>query len=182
MNQINFTANYIHSVKIKKLEGSVYKPFEAAFTEIDLNNKRDLFSLKETSDNWGECFAEDIYQDACKETSLGYKNHIFALTSQKNNFDTLSPEKILGLVEFHEKKDNTNKIEFLQVQPDCVSCQFGKANFKRIGSAIIKSLKILYPDKPIKLHSVIDAKKFYQKHHFIRDKSSYDNLDLIWNA
>ena len=182
MNQINFTANYINSIKIKKLEGEKYKPFEVSLAELNLNNKKDIFSLKETSSNWGECFAEDIYINSCKPKNSEYKNHVYALTTQKDNSEPLKPNNTLGLVEFHEKKDNTNKIEFLQVQPDYVACQFGRPLFKKIGSAIIKSLKNLYPDKPIKLHSVADAKTFYQKHQFVKDKSSFDNLDLIWNG
>ena len=182
MTTLNFKANFINPVQIQKLYGNNYKPIEASFTELNLNDKKDIFSLKETAHDWGECYAMDMYIYSRDEVPDGYKKHIYALTTQKQNFDFLIPYKILGLAEFYEKPDNTNKIEFLQVHPDNVALQYGRPNYKHVGSAIINSLKNLFPDNPIKLHSVLTAKEFYKKHDFIRDKSSYDSLDYVWNG
>ncbi len=182
MNTLNFKANFINPVQIQKLDGNNYKPVEASFTELNLQDKKDIFSLKEASQDWGECYATDMYICSRDEVPDGNKKHIYALTTQKQNFEYLKPDNILGLVEFYEKPDKTNKIELLQVHPDNIAMQFGRPKYKRVGSAIIDSLKNLFPNNPIKLHSVSTAKGFYKKLGFVPDKSSYDSLDYIWNG
>ena len=182
MNTLNFKANFINPVQIQKLDGNNYKPVEASFTELNLQDKKDIFSLKEASQDWGECYATDMYICSRDEVPDGNKKHIYALTTQKQNFEYLKPDNILGLVEFYEKPDKTNKIELLQVHPDNIAMQFGRPKYKRVGFAIIDSLKNLFPNNPIKLHSVSTAKGFYKKLGFVPDKSSYDSLDYIWNG
>ena len=61
MNTLNFKANFINPVQIQKLDGNNYKPVEASFTELNLQDKKDIFSLKEASQDWGECYATDMY-------------------------------------------------------------------------------------------------------------------------
>ena len=41
MNTLNFKANFINPVQIQKLDGNNYKPIEASFTELNLQDKKD---------------------------------------------------------------------------------------------------------------------------------------------
>lgn len=63
MNSINFTANFIKHVPIKKRENDEYKPYVASLIKIDKSNNNDMNALKEISKNWGESFAQIINED-----------------------------------------------------------------------------------------------------------------------
>ena len=51
MNSINFTANFIKHVPIKKRENDEYKPYVASLIKIDKSNNNDMSALKEISKN-----------------------------------------------------------------------------------------------------------------------------------
>lgn len=181
MNNINFKASHINSINILKREGDKYKPFEANFVEFNQENKKDLFTLKETSYLWGDCYAFDIQEHFKNEDFKKEKKHVYGLTTQKENFNFVKPDNMLGVVELVER-DNYNKINFLQVSPENQAYQFGRQDYKKVGTAIIDSLKQIYSSKPMKLHSVFSAKNFYKKNGFKNDENSIDKLDFIWNA
>ncbi len=181
MNNINFKATHINSINIFKREGTNYKPFEANFVEFNQGNKKDLFTLKETSDLWGDCYALDIKEHFKNDDFQKEKKHVYGLTTQNENYDYIKPNNVLGVVEFIEK-DDCNKINLLQVSPDNQAYQFGRPDYKKVGTAIVESLKQIYDSKPIKLHSVFNAKGFYEKNGFTQDKFSNDKLEYIWNV
>ena len=180
MNNISFKANYINTVQVQKLVGSSYKPCNASFVEFNTNDKKDTFTLKEVSDLWGDCYARDIKDDFKSDDFPPKNKHVYGLTLQNNNFEYIKPESVLGIVEFQENEDS-NKLEFLQVNPENQSYQFGRPKHKKVGTRIIDSLKKLYYSKPMKLHSVFSAKNFYKKNGFNIDNESFDKLDLVWN-
>lgn len=181
MNNINFKATHINSINILKRDGSKYKPCEANFVEFNQENKKDLFTLKETSDLWGDCYALDIKEHFKNEDFKKENKHVYGLTTQNESYDYIKPDKVLGVVELIEK-DGYNKINFLQVSPENQACQFGRPNYKKIGTAIVDSLKQIYSSKPMKLHSVFTAKDFYKKNGFKNEENSTDKLDFVWNA
>lgn len=180
MSNINFRASYIDSTNILKRYENSYKPFEAQLVEFNPDDKNDLFTIKEVSDLWGEGYAVDINENFKIKNFKKNKRHVYGLTSQKGNYNYIQPDNVLGLVEFIENKDS-NKISFLQVSPENQAYQFGRPDYKKIGTRIIDLLKKMYSSKPMKLHSAFSAKFFYLKNGFKKDMSSNDKLDYVWN-
>lgn len=181
MVNINFKANYINTVQVQKRVGSNYKPCNASFVEFNPDDKKDIFTLKEVSDLWGDCYACDIKDDFKSDDFKRSDKHVYGLTLQDKNFEYVKPDSVLGIVEIQENKDS-NKLMFLQVSPENQVYQFGRPEHKKVGTRIIDSLKNIYSSKPMKLHSVFSAKYFYQKNGFYIDPESLDKLDYVWNA
>lgn len=194
MNQVSFKGTFINPVNIKKSDGSKYEKFTASFVELEPTNPKDINALEKVHKNWNQAYSSIIYNSAfCSSVVPNKSKHYYALTSQKNNFEHINPDEILGVVEFN-KKSKCNRIEFLQVNPkyitgkskSFISKLFSlKSNenrklppFARIGSAILDSLKQL-TDKSIDLYSVGGAKGFYRKNGFVRN-SILNSHFYIW--
>jgi len=185
MNNISFRANLIHPVQVKKQTGSSYQPYSANFVEFDINDKKDMYALRETSQNWEDSFAEIIYDDAENENLKEQKDkniHIYALTSQQSDFKNMKPSKILGLVEFNENYHGAGKIELLQTNPEDMAMQRNRPKFREVGRGIIKSLKNLYGEKPIIVRSSDDAMIFYEKNGFKKNNNPPYKNEYIFNA
>lgn len=170
MNNISFQGHFINNTQIKELSNKKYVPLDVAFVELEPHNKNDLNTLYEIKDEWNGLFEYLIYN--------------YALTTQKDSFELMDYKKILGIVQFN-KTDTTNEIEFIQTNPlyitksrNFFSKIFQKKTYKKIGSAMVNSLKNL-SDKSIKLYSIENAEEFYKKLGFIKkypDKNIY-----FWN-
>ncbi len=201
MTSINFKANYLNSARVQKYQNSEYRPFDASFVKVDLNNQQDLDALKSTAIEWGEtAFSSPIYSAASGDSKLEKpgNRHFYILTSQKNSFDKLNPDTILGMAEI-DKLSETNSLEYLQVNPKYITSHKKKTvidkcldiifkpkeetkvipEYKQIGSAILNSLKSIFSDKPMILLTVPEAKKFYKKNGFVQE-SIINPYGLIW--
>ncbi len=169
-SQVNFNAKFLHNVSIKRLDNKTgeYKKFKAAFIEFEPQNKRDLEVIEHATDNWhGETYARNIANKALKmsNSELSPKlNHIFMVTSQKDNFENLKWEKLLGIAHLEVESIDENELKYLQVRPDT---KHGKDNrkYKDIGAKIIESLKAKY-NTSIRLIAFYKASGFYNKHGF----------------
>lgn len=194
MNQVSFKGTFINPINIKKLEGTKYKNFPASFVELDPANLNDVKALENVHKNWNQSFSSIIYNSAfCSSVVPDKSRHFYALTSQKENFEYMNSDKILGVVEFRNDS-KYNRIEYLQVNPNYITGKsknfisklFASKNIKneklspftRIGSAILDSLKQL-TDKSIDLYSMPEAKGFYWKNGFVR-KSIFNSHHYIW--
>lgn len=179
MSDINFTANYIKPVQIKKLQGIKYKPYEASLVEL---TKEDIPSLKQVSRNWKSIIITLIECDS--SIYLGNKNyHFYALTKQKENFAKLNTNDMLGVMEVETRKD-LNKIIGLQTNPEYISYKYGSfkdrvktfvkklkefkpfREYKHIGKELLNSVKEQSPNTEIELQARKQAINFYKKQGF----------------
>jgi len=194
-NNINFKANYVKPAIIKKLEKGCYKPFQASIVELELS---DVSSIKEVSKSWGQSVSAVIATDA-HWTLTRYDSHIYALTTQKDKFNNLIPEKVLALADFSEGSIS-NHLNYIQVKPNCISTRYGtfwesmknrvknifskqKNEYKHIGKEMVNMLKEKSKGKCLELVSFDEAKSFYKKLGFRSDRSlrAKENA-MIWNA
>lgn len=181
MNSINFTANFIKQVSIKKRENDEYKPYVASLIKIDKSNNNDMCALKEISKNWGESFAQIINEDV----NINKKNnniHIYALTTQKNKYKNLNHKKILGLLEYNDNFENGGKIEILQTKPDDTYTKNKNPEYKQIGKMLTKSVIDFYKKQKIIVRSTDESNGFYESIGFKKNNNSiYKNEYIINN-
>ncbi len=194
MAQISFKGSFINPTNIKKLDGQHYNDFQASFVELNPKDASDLDMLNKIRTTWNGNFNDIIYNSAfCSSFCEDKNKKFYALTSQQDSFDKLDYKKVLGVVEMN-KCEKTNRIEFLQVNPDYISGKpkswlsklFSNKSdsnkklpfFKRVGAAILDSLK-KHTDKSLDLVSVDSATGFYKKNGFSR-KSIFYPAYFIW--
>lgn len=181
MNSINFTANFIKYVPIKKREDDKYKPYVASLIKIDKSNNEDINALKEISKNWGESFAQIVNDDAIKNKQND-NIHIYALTTQKSKYKNLNHKKILGLLEYNDNFEDGGKIEILQTKPDDISTNNENPEFKRIGKMLTKSIIDFYRKQKIIVRSTDEANGFYENLGFKKiENPIYKNEYIINN-
>lgn len=179
MCSINFTANFIKQIQIKRLENDKYKPYNASFIEFDTSNKNDTNVLKEIANNWGESFAQIIYDDTLNKKDKNFK--IYALTTQKNNIKSINYKKILGLLEYNNNFENKGKIEILQTNPKNISENSNKSQYKEIGKMLTTSVTNLYKNKKIIVHSTDKATGFYENIGFKKHNNPIYKNEYIIN-
>lgn len=172
MNPICFTANFKSNATIQARSGNNFYNKRASIVELDKNSVEDLSSLyklsllwdKESKNNVSYIFS-DFIDD--KSESNGVKDtHCVVLTLQKDNFEKLKPEKILGVSLFSEQ-DYDNELNWLQVEPKNNKTDNSSGRkYKNIGSALCKYFKYTYTDKPIYVRSANTATDFYISNGF----------------
>lgn len=228
MQQVSFQGNFLKPVTIKKLDlDGTYKPVKASFIEVD---RDDLNVLKKVERSWSESKASticgvtdrvvlpyDIMQRKMDEflhltegmnkedipmflSSQVEGTHVYAITTQKENFRQLDSEKLLGLVEF-DVRSHRNEIATLQTRPDCISSNYGNQYFlffkkclykilgikdkrpKRpyggVGDAIVETLKESYNTRRMELIPLNAAKSFYRRHGFHLE--SLNGFEYVWD-
>lgn len=169
-NQISFKANYISAATIQQRTPQfTFTDKKVSFVQLDPESTLDRNSIFTLDHNWEhrKTFANEIFEDMNDCTD--FYNHagkkFFALTTQKNHFEILESEKILGITEIINGMRDTLKLKYLQVHPQHKWTSEAAA-FKHIGSAILDSLKRHFPACDIILESVPDAKNFYRANGF----------------
>ena len=172
-DKINFGAKPINRINIKIFDKRVndFVHCQATFVKLDPKNSSDISAVGEAAKTWKNSkYASKI------ATAARWMNtnpiEVYALTIQKDKFDTLIPEKILGLAEM--RKDNKIPDEdflyHLQVKPDAINVDSnGKNNYKYVGSSILKSLKKIYSDIFLYAEDNQKIQKFYRDNGFIAD-------------
>lgn len=178
-NNLNFGAKYINSTLIKKYDSNKqsYSPVQAAFVEIESSNLSDRDALHELRKDWKDC----DYYIAPIVDSIDYEfedNKVYALTSQRHNFDKLRSDEIMGLANMDVSKGKIPELSYLQVDPSLLN-KMEPPIYKNVGTGILNSLKQIY-NKAIQLVSAYSATEFYVKNGFdIIDKKK---LRYIWRA
>lgn len=173
INYQNFGAQYVASAKVKKLnpEDSRFHDEEVSFVELDTDNPNDLQTLYDLSLDWP---SEKLVYGA----RVNFMNKIngfhsdpllfktYALTKQKDGFDELKSQEILGITQVHEYPGNL-WIDRLVVD----TMQQNESPFKEykyVGTAILDTLKNLYSkDNAISLESMPNTTEFYEKNEFV---------------
>lgn len=181
---INFKANFIKPVTIKHGNNKQ----DVSFVEIDTNNKKDITTLSNVAYGWGiKTYAYDIYTNAAdtwRKGGMGFYSvnpeHYYAVTKQKDNFEDLNFNEILGVVQLNEN-DDSNEIKYLQIDPKhCHGSD--KRKYSNIGHSIVDSLKSLYPQKKMTLYANYDAIDFYKKEGFKEDESNTRYYEMYYQA
>lgn len=165
-SQINFNAKFLNNVTIQKLNPKTnnYIPTTASFVEFEPKNKEDFEAVQNAVKNWnGQVFATSIGTNAeniIKGTISNKINRIFMLTAQKDNFEKLDKEKVLGLANMEQLPNKPNELKYLQVRPDL---KFGEKNrqYIHVGEGILKSIQDIYQDG--QLLASYSAANFYAR-------------------
>lgn len=172
MTPINFTGSFVKNVTISKsIADGKMKPENVALVKLDKTDPRDTMTLAETAYKWENVasgYASNIYCDSLKAKIYPdvSNEHYFALTTQKENFEKLEADKILGLSLFYEKQSPNNEIAWLQANPS-TNHEAGQRTYKNIGKALVNFMKGLFK-KPIFVQTDKKAIPFYQKLGFIQ--------------
>lgn len=169
----NFRAKFVASTQVKKLNTlkNEYEKCAVSFLEFDPANKKDLKAIKDVSRYWCDSrFGWDVFQsaDAITYGNLDREaNKVYILTKQKNDFDNLRYDDVLGLadVETNQNKEGKDYLNLhrLQTNPDFIDKE--RPMFKYIGTSILNILKGF--NKIIELNSVSSAIDFYEKNGFV---------------
>ena len=183
LDNINFCATYICTTNIKKNNNSNLENYTVKVVELDENCKADYDALNSVANDWKKyAFNNDTFANSILNDISIRKKHrlktvpIYAITTQKDNFEHVDSKKVLGIAEFSSKGCN-NRIEYLQVNPKYIKRYYPDKNFFGIGVAILEFLKSI-SDKPIELTSSKAACKFYEKNGFI--KLNTEENEYIW--
>jgi len=141
-NSVNFGAKFIcpATIKVKSPKGR-WQNAAASFIAFEPEKRQDMCILEGVSRLWG---GRNTSARTVEEAEyLGGRAHVFALTSQTDNFAELNPHKILGLM----TTDGIEKSEEVELFRLGVNPQFAykqnlkKRDIKHIGIAMIESLR-----------------------------------------
>ena len=175
---ISFKAVGVCDAEImKKTPENKWEPFSSNFVQLDYDHN-DFGTLKQNAQDWlkycdrskGEkTFVNDILRDisVTRDRDCSY----YAMTCQKDSFEKLDPDKVLGYIQMKNKNIIEHEIEYLQANP--ATHYYAKnRQYKNIGEMLIKSIVKLFPNKDIIADPVKEALDFYLKLGFERMEGS----------
>ena len=183
ISQIGFGAELVSKTSIKKLDSisDTYNDVEASFVEINPKDKRDRNAVNEAvfyweNDLYGMNISNTMERLAESDEDIS-SDKIYAMTTQKDRFWKLDPDKIKALAHVFETNKRV-RVVHLQVNPEYIYV-LGNPEYKYIGKGMIDSLKDKYNDRSIILVSSDSAIKFYEKQGF--EHCSDIEKRMIWN-
>ena len=165
---INFTARPVANPQIKH-RTSFFKYSEegAHIVELDRKDIADMKALNKTAKDWRDNsgkYADQIFERFNRLNNSDYvKEHVFALTTQQNDFKALESDKILGLMMFNELKGPENEILVLEVNPNTSKSLNFFRKYKDVGKRLVKYAQETFNNKGITVWSDYNAIKFYKK-------------------
>ena len=115
--EVNFKGKYLNSTYVRKLNPSTkkYVPEMVHFVEINSQNKKDIKTLKKVAQTWDKTsFATQIYQKAKSKPNL----MTYVLTNQSSDYESLSPEDVLGVCQLSKENHDVFCLEHLQTKPE----------------------------------------------------------------
>ena len=172
IDSISFGALPINNTKILQFDKKTkrFLPEKVKFVQIDSRNKLDITALDSLIDKWKG--ADYIRRIVTASHWVGIAPiEVYAITSQKDKFESLDSEKILGLAEMRDDiRPNYKRLHYLQVNPKAINVnQTGDKNYKLVGRKMIKSLKKIYKRIALDSADSPNIEKFYQNNCFIKD-------------
>ena len=174
IDRVNFGAKYINTIKIKKFDevSESFANYSVAFVKLDPNNKDDLRVVDAAVIQWKD--ADYIKKIATASHWIGKAPiEVYALTTQKNNFNKLKPSKILGFAEMRKDQIRLdfNWLYYLQVNPKAININKTNSSnqYKYVGTSILKSLKKIYNNISLYSVNIPPIIKFYKDNGFIKD-------------
>ena len=174
-SNINFKAEYLDKAVIKKRNFASSKPCEESLIEFDKHDWADRKALKSFINACGEY---SVISGALSQYDTD-NDHIIGITTQKDNFHKIDPDKILGVMKYSEYEDGDIHVSRLQTRPDY---QYGFFKFFRkysgVGKTLIEKLKNNENTKTIRLFPTRVAIPFYKKLGF----SYGDRIEMEWHS
>lgn len=171
-NQPNFNGIHISKTNVFKKVGQEVKnmmPLESHVVELNYNVPADKKAAKELYRTWkGAEFIPII-----SSSTTTPNRRVFALTTQKDNYENIDPSKIMGIVDYKLKGEDIH-LSFLQGKPDIINQE--ERDIKGVGRSLVWStvdyLKTLGYNK-FKVFSRPPEKTFYRNiYPNIKDKPS----------
>lgn len=184
MTSINFGAKYIRPVVVQQRQEDTYQYTAIALVELAsgedyTEDKNDIVALKTVANSWKARYARNIANDMSrpfKDSIFGARNHFYALTTQKDSFDTFEAEKVLALAEFCDNDvENCNELKYIQVKPNA------KPNYKKIGSGLLDAIKKIHSTKSIKAFLDTNVIPFYEQNGFKQEFDPYERTKYVWH-
>ncbi len=184
MSSINFKAQYINPVTLKKKnEEGQYCDVQGAFVKIDPKDKKDMRALEYVIKDWGgSALAKNIYNTASNRSSLyksNKKHKFYAVTEQKQSWQDLDSHKVLGLAYFLETSKGNGALEYIVVKPNNAYASEDR-EYKNVGKSMLDSIKKTSSLQAIELYSLPEAENFYKKNDFTSDGSIAEHM--YWHA
>ena len=174
ISSVTFGAKYLNSVRIQKYNKQLKKfvPYDVNFVRIDGANRNDLDVLDNIAKTWSNAkYLQTIVTAAhWMDKKPDAQIKVYAITTQRGNFDKLRPHNILGLAEMTKDDDfeNSYLLHRLQVKPEEPDRRHTKMKkYKRVGSSMLKALKNEYDS--ITLYAEEGTEAFYKSNGFIED-------------
>lgn len=169
-NNISFTAKFISPVTVlKSTDTGKYLQKSVSCVELLPRSRNDLQSLKDLHELWGHGnYSGDIYYDAKDFNGYfeEYRPSFFAITKQKDNFEKLVPEDILGIAETSTTFGGIKDLDYLQTNPNFLNKV--QPAFKHIGTAMLNFIESINKGRRIEINSVPEAESFYLKNGYQR--------------
>ena len=180
---INFGANFISKVNIKKLEEEKHKynDVPASFVEMNSTDKNDYNSVFDATYYWqhdlyGMNIAYNMTLIAANKEKYPH-DRVYAITTQNDNFSKIEPDNIKALAHVFEE-GNKVKVLYLQVDPSLIYT-IGEPDYNHVGQGMIDCLKNKYSDRCIELTSSSSAIRFYEKQGF--EHYNNERKHMVWN-
>lgn len=166
MNNINFTGKFVKSVNIqKRVNGKHYEPLPVSLVKIDLKNEDDIKALELATIEWGEhSYLSNIYLNVLhmRRIESPVNSDVLVLTAQKENFEKLKPQEILGITQF-TKSSKKIHVSYLETKFEH-SYYSVTRKIDGIGKALMNEVMGLCKQgRKLTLRSSMSAKKFYEK-------------------
>ena len=141
-NNISFTAKFISPATVKKLTpNGKYVDIEVSAVKLASKNKDDLSALEKINKEWGaDTYASNILDEA-SSTNEFYKDYrptVYAITTQRDNFEKLEPEKVLGLAETSIEFGIIKSLSICSFTPNPLQsgqAPYGALKLKSLGSS-----------------------------------------------
>lgn len=162
--QMSFTGSFIKSVKIKERHFLNYKDKYVNLVNMNINEYQDKNSLLGMINFWG--YKSNVVHNLITDTEKTQSN-ILVLTTQEGDYTRITPQSILGIVQYKKLEDNSVLLYRIEKQPE-FSNNFLLKKYKNIGRGLINS--IIYVSKPKKITASVlrSAKGFYEKMNFVK--------------
>ena len=176
--------------KVNKLsQNNVYVPEDVHFVELESHNAADVQALKNVAKYWKHSiYTDSVYNsllDKSKSDKSICERKFYSLTTQQSGFELLDDEKILGISEVMVRR-NPSEIYLCYIEADPKYIYEQTREYKRIGTAMLDSLKKLYSKITLNARDTYAVKKFYLKNdflvslggptHFVWYKNIFDNF------
>lgn len=195
--EVSFKANYLRHAYIKEavkdcpklkrrqiafveldpLSLSDMKAINAAANEFEKNriSKSDEYRVKEY--NYATDMRDDFDHLYAKGESDKFK-HFYAATTQKDNFETLDFQKIIGLINvITDTETKMNEIKYFQVNPNTNHTAKNRPFFD-VGRAIHRCILKIFTDRKIFLYPDDDAISFYIKCNYVENSKG----QMVYNG
>ena len=183
---VSFGARRIGTANIRAKINNKWKDIPVSFVRLHpKTNKGDKAALESVTNLWqGKNLSGSIQEQAeiCNDP-------VFALTTQNENFKSINPKKILGMLttnDFKSNAEDTAEIFRLGVNPEYAYTQNkNKRDLKHIGAALIKKFVDLV-DKRTNVRRVVATAeepsevRFLQKMNMNEKNSNfkYTNFEI----